>query len=73
MRREFKLLLIERDLLRREVERLRVIEQSRDQWRREAQHFRALIAHVPSWALFCLRCLKGLKALPKPTDQLHRA
>jgi hypothetical protein len=73
MRRELKLLLIERDLLRGEVERLRAIEESRDQWRREAQHLRALIAQVPSWALFWRRCLNGLKAVLKPTDQWHRA
>jgi len=73
MRREFKLLLIERDLLRGEVERLRAIEQSRDQWRREAQHLRALISQVPSWALFWRRCLNGLRAVLKPTDQWHRA
>jgi hypothetical protein len=73
MRRELKLLLIERDLLRGEIERLRAIEQSRDQWRREAEHLRALIAQVPSWALFWRRCLNGLKALLKPTDQWHHA
>jgi hypothetical protein len=73
MRRELKLLLIERDLLRGEVERLRAIEESRDQWRGEAQRLRALIAQVPSWALFWRRCVNGLKAVLKPTDQWHRA
>ena len=39
----------------------RVIE-SRDQWRREAQRLRALMAKVPTWLLFCGRCLDALKA-----------
>jgi FtsZ-binding cell division protein ZapB len=54
MRREMKLLLIELNVLRVEVEQLREIRQflsasiyqtkeSRDQWRREAERLRALI------------------------------
>jgi hypothetical protein len=71
MRREMKLLLIEISQLRIEVEHLRAREEeaqnakeflhrvieSRDQWRREAQRLRALMAKVPPWLLFCARCL----------------
>src|SRR5262245_50964047 len=71
MRREMKLLLIETSRLRDEVERLRVVEQearylsasfdqimkSRDQWRREAERLRALIARVAPWSLLWRRCL----------------
>jgi FtsZ-binding cell division protein ZapB len=65
MRRELKLLLIEMNVLRVEVEQLRATEwearrteeflsalanrmmETRDQWRREAERLRALIAQVP--------------------------
>jgi hypothetical protein len=71
MRREMKLLLIEISKLRVEVERLRAAEQearylsasldqimeSRDQWRREAERLRALIAQVTPWSLLWWRCL----------------
>jgi hypothetical protein len=74
MRREMKLLLIEISKLRVEVERLRAAEQearylsasldqimeSRDQWRREAEHLRALIAQVTPWSLLWWRCLGHL-------------
>src|SRR5213080_1576550 len=67
MRREMKLLLIEIGQLRTEVEQVRAKEEeaenveeflyrvieSRDQWRREAQRLRALMAKVPPWLLFC--------------------
>jgi len=91
MRRELKLLLIERNLLRVEVEQLRAMKQearnteeflsdsvnrileSRDQWRREAEQLRALIAQVPPWSLFWRRCLDSFKGLRKPADQWHCA
>jgi hypothetical protein len=76
MRREMKLLLIEIGQLRTEVEQLRAKEEeaqnvkeflyrvieSRDQWQREAQRLRALMAKVPPWLLFCGRCLDAFKA-----------
>jgi hypothetical protein len=76
MRREMKLLLIEIGQLRTEVEQLRAKEEeeqnvkeflcrvieSRNQWQREAQRLRALIAKVPPWLLFCGRCLEAFKA-----------
>ena len=76
MRREMKLLLIEISKLRVEVERLRAAEQearylsasldqimeSRDQWRREAEHLRALIAQVTPWSLSWWRCLRLISA-----------
>jgi FtsZ-binding cell division protein ZapB len=76
MRREMKLLLIEISQLRGEVEQLRAkkkeaqnakeflhrVIESRDQWRREAQRLRALMAKVPPWLLFCGRCLDAFKA-----------
>jgi hypothetical protein len=92
MRRELKLLLIEMNVLRVEVEQLRAIEreahnteeflsssvkrliESRDQWRREAEQLRALIAQVPPWSLFWWRCVDTLKAWRNPTDRsLHWA
>src|SRR5262249_58992267 len=74
MRREMKLLLIETSMLRDQVERLRAAEQearylsasvdqimeSRDQWRREAERLRALIAQVTPWSLLWCRCLDTL-------------
>src|SRR5262252_1547254 len=90
MRRELKLLLIEMNVLRVEVEQLRAMDhearnteeflsaslnrimESRDQWRREAEHLRALIAEVPPWSLFWWRCLEAFKTWRRPTDQgLH--
>jgi len=76
MRREMKLLLIEIGQLRTEVEELRAKEgeaqnvkeflyrviENRNQWQREAQRLRALIAKVPPWLLFCGRCLSAFKA-----------
>ena len=76
MRREMKLLLIETSMLRDQVERLRAAEQearylsasvdqimeSRDQWRREAERLRALIAQVTPWSLLWWRCLDTLRA-----------
>jgi hypothetical protein len=76
MRREMKLLLIETSRLRDEVERLRTVEQealylsasvdqivkSRDQWRREAERVRALIAQVTPWSLLWWRCLDTFRA-----------
>jgi hypothetical protein len=76
MRREMKLLLIEISRLRDEVERLRTVEQearylsesvdqimkSRDQWRREAERIRALIAQVTPWSLLWWRCLDTFRA-----------
>jgi len=76
MRREMKLLLIEISKLRVEVERLRAAEQearylsasldqimeSRDQWRREAERVRALIAQVTPWSLLWWRCLDTFRA-----------
>jgi hypothetical protein len=92
MRRELKLLLIEMNVLRVEVEQLRAIErearnteeilsnsvnrliESRNQWRREAERLRALIAQVPPWSLFWRRCVDTLKAWRNPTDRnLHWA
>jgi len=92
MRRELKLLLIEMNVLRVEVEQLRAMDhearnteeflsaslnrimESRDQWRREAEHLRALIAEVPPWSLFWRRCLEAFKTWRRPTDQgLHCA
>jgi hypothetical protein len=92
MRRELKLLLIEMNVLRVEVEQLRAMDhearnteeflsaslnrimESRDQWRREAEHLRALIAEVPPWSLFWWRCLEAFKTWRRPTDQgLHCA
>src|SRR5262245_61433344 len=50
------------------------IMESRDQWRREAEHLRALIAEVPPWSLFWWRCLEAFKTWRRPTDQgLHCA
>ena len=76
MRREMKLLLIEIGQLRTEVEQLRAKEEeaqnvkeslhrvieSRDQWQREAQRLRALMAKVPPWLLLGWRCLDAFKA-----------
>lgn len=92
MRRELKLLLIEMNVLRVEVEQLRAMErearnteeflsasvnrlmESRDQWRREAERLRALIAQVPPWSLFWRSCVDAFKAGRKPTDRgLHWA
>jgi hypothetical protein len=79
-----KLLLIEIAQLRTEVEQLRgkeeetqsvkeflyrVIE-SRDQWQREAQRLRALMAKVPPWLLFCGRCLDAFKASREGSEGL---
>ena len=47
----------------------RVIE-SRDQWQREAQRLRALMAKVPSWLLFCGRCLDAFKASREGSEGL---
>src|SRR5262244_1774844 len=38
------------------------ITESLDQWRREGEHLSALIAQVPPWSLFWLRCLDAFKA-----------
>jgi hypothetical protein len=92
MRRELKLLLIEMNVLRVEVEQLRAMDrearnteellsaslnrimESRDHWRREAEHLRALIAEVPPWSLFWWRCLEAFKTWRRPADQgLHCA
>jgi len=92
MRRELKLLLIEVNVLRVEVEQLRAMEreasnteeflsasvkrlmESRDHWRQEAERLRALIAQVPPWSLFWLRCVDAFKTWRKPTDRgLHWA
>jgi hypothetical protein len=35
--------------------------ESRDQWRREAEHLRALIAQVTPWSLLWWRCLGHLQ------------
>jgi len=84
MRREMKLLLIEMGQLRIEVEELRAKEEeaqnvkeflyrvieSRDQWRREAQRLRALMAKVPPWLLFCGRCLDAFKASREGSEGL---
>ncbi len=86
MRREMKLLLIEISQLRIEVQQLRAREEeaqyakeflhriieSRDQWRREAQRLRALMAKVPPWLLFCGRCLDAFKASREASD-LHQS
>ena len=87
MRRELKLLLIEMNVLRVEVEQLRAMKreahnteeflsssvnrliESRDQWRREAEQLRALIAQVPPWSLFWWRCVDAFKAWRKPDDR----
>jgi FtsZ-binding cell division protein ZapB len=51
----------------------RLIE-SRDRWRREAEHLRALIAQVPPWSLFWWSCVDAFKAWRKPSDRwLHWA
>jgi hypothetical protein len=89
MRREMKLLLIEIGQLRTEVEELRAKEmeeqnvkeflyrviESRNQWQREAQRLRALIAKVPPWLLFCGRCLEAFKASRKASEgpDLHQS
>src|ERR1700758_2578967 len=84
MRREMKLLLIEIGQLRTEVEQLRAKEEeaqnvkeflylvieSRDQWQREAQRLRALMAKVPPWLLFCGRCLDAFKASREGSEGL---
>src|SRR5262249_19016417 len=76
MRREMKLLLIQIGPLRTEGEQVRAKEEegqnvkeflyrgieSRDQWQREAQRLRALMAERPPWVLFCGRCLDAFKA-----------
>ena len=76
MRREMKLLLIDTTKLHDEIERLRAAEQearclsasvdqileSRDQWRREAERLRALIAQVTPWSLLWWRCLDTFRA-----------
>ena len=86
MRREMKLLLIEIGQLRTEVEELRAKEgeaqnvkeflyrviENRNQWQREAQRLRALIAKVPPWLLFCGRCLSAFKASGDGFD-LHQS
>jgi hypothetical protein len=86
MRREMKLLLIEMGQLRIEVEELRAKEEeaqnvkeflyrvieNRNQWQREAQRLRALIAKVPPWLLFCGRCLNAFKASEDGFD-LHQS
>jgi hypothetical protein len=86
MRREMKLLLIEISQLRSEVEHLRAREEeaqnakeflhrvieSRDQWRREAQRLRALMAKVPSWLLFCLDAFKTSREVSEGLD-LHQS
>jgi hypothetical protein len=84
MRREMKLLLIELSQLRIEVEQLRAREEeaqnvnkflyrvieSRDEWRREAQRLRALMAKLPRWLLFCGRCLDALKTSQAASEGL---
>jgi hypothetical protein len=81
MRREMKLLLIELSQLRIEVERLRAREEkaqteneflieSRDHWRREAEHLRALMAKIPPWLLFCARCLDTFKTSREASEGL---
>jgi hypothetical protein len=90
MRRELKLLLIEMNVLRVEVEQLRAIKReardreefltasvnrlmdSRDHWRREAEHLRALVAQAPPWSQFWWHCVDAFKVWRKPTD-LHCA
>jgi hypothetical protein len=86
MRREMKLLLIEISKLRVEVERLRGTEQearylsaslnqtmeSRDEWRREAECLRALLAKVTPWSLLWWRCLEtfGVARHHAPAGQI---
>src|SRR5262249_26759881 len=85
MRREMKkLLLIEIGQLRTEGEKMRAKEEeaqkgkeilylgieSRDQWQREAQRLRALMAKVPPWLLFCGRCLDAFKASREGSEGL---
>src|SRR5262249_52906938 len=84
IRRGMKLLLIEKGQLRTEVEQLRGKEEEaqkvkeflfrgierRDQWRQEAQRLRALMAKVPTWLLFCGRCLHALKASREGSEGL---
>jgi hypothetical protein len=86
MRREMKLLLIEISKLRVEVERLRGTEQevrylstslnqtmeSRDEWRREAECLRALLAKVTPWSLLWWRCLEtfGVARNHAPAGQI---
>jgi hypothetical protein len=86
MRREMKLLLIELGRLRTEVEELRAKEEeaqnvkeflyrvieNRNQWQREAQRLRTLIAKVPPWLVFCGRCLNPFKA-PRDGFDLHQS
>src|ERR1700745_4320858 len=86
MRREMKLLLIEIGRLRTEVEELRAKEEeaqnvkeflyrvieNRNQWQREAQRLRTLIAKVPPWLVFCRRCLAAFNASPDRFD-LHQS
>src|SRR5262249_36722250 len=85
MRREMKLLLIEISQLRTEAEQLRAKEEeaqnvkeflyrvieSRDQWQREAQRLRTLMAKVPTWLLFCGCCLDALKASREGSEGLE--
>jgi hypothetical protein len=47
----------------------RMIE-SRDQWRREAERLRALIAQVPPWSLFWWHCVNAFKRWRKPIDRV---
>jgi hypothetical protein len=88
MRRELKLLLIEMNVLRVEVEQLRAMERearrteellsasvdrmmdARDQWRREAERLRALIAQVPLWSLFWWHGVNAFKRWRKPVDRV---
>jgi len=84
MRREMKLLLIELSQLRIEVEQLRAREEeaqnvnkflyrvieNRDEWRREAQRLRVLMAKLPRWLLFCGRCLDALKTSQEASEGL---
>jgi FtsZ-binding cell division protein ZapB len=70
LRREVTLLRIEMENLREKedearkmkeilltyVERVEHLRANRDQWQREAERLRALIAQVPPWSLFWARC-----------------
>src|SRR5262249_48380435 len=84
MRRGKKLLLIEISQLRPEGEQIRAKEEeaqnvkeilyrgleSRDQAQREAQRLRGLMAKVPTWLLFCGRCVDALKASREGSEGL---
>jgi FtsZ-binding cell division protein ZapB len=77
---EIKILRVEVEQLRATEQEARRTEEflsasvnrmmeSRDQWRREAERLRALIAQVPPWSLIWWHCVDVFRAWRKPTDR----